>query len=120
MSKTALLAKQVPFDNDTALGIIDDYKLPKNRLYEWKSRGYIPGIYFNDYSPIALTVNEQTLTRSLFYWRVRLGLKLKDIAEWCEVKASAVSNWEQGDRPIKPAYLEIIKSNFQTLIKTAY
>lgn len=120
MRKTALLAKQIPFDADKALSIIEDYKLPKNRFYEWQNRGSIPSQYLSEANPITLIVDDTPQTRPLFFWRVRLGLKLKDVAEWCNVGASFVSKWEKGTHTPRPQTLQILQTNFQTLIKTAY
>lgn len=108
----------VIFNAEAAERIILDFKLPRTTLKVWKQRGAIPDIYFTVSVPIPLLVNGEVVTKPLFFWRVRMGLKQAIIAKLCNVSVMTVSHWERGTRNPKKAELVQLTTYFQKLTST--
>jgi hypothetical protein len=90
---------EIPFSLSLADRIIVEYGLEPYYYFNWRIRGYIPALYVKDIGLITLNVRGKEVTKSLFYWKTRLGLSNEEIAISIDCNPKTVSRFIQQGKP---------------------
>lgn len=109
----------IPFSENLAQTIKDDYLLPSDVITVWRSRGNIPKAYLTEAFPIPLKNGRKTETRTLHCWRVRLGINSRNLAVYLGVTLASYNNYENGKFNIKSENKEKLISYLQNQLNHA-